>query len=144
MDRTKQHKEKTRGVGGGGSKAKDMKQSVLNKTRLHLTFLHPLNQHGVYFTAPFSLFSGYLWGAAAQPLISHHLMVFEDTADSYWAIIAHPLSLLPCLCGDLWSAQRHSHPASLEEEGCAWASPSWEEKKKTSLAFRTLQVHLVY
>lgn len=31
--------------------------------------------------------------AAAHPLISHHLTVFEVTADSYWAVIALPLSL---------------------------------------------------
>lgn len=34
-----------------------------------------------------------LWGAAAHPLVSHHLTVFEVTADSYWAVMALPLSL---------------------------------------------------
>lgn len=83
-----------------------------------------------------------LWEAAA--LISHHLTVFEVTADSYWAVMALPLCLaqVPAFTRPL----KYSHtllPSLSSQQwrkGCVWAGPCW----KSSLGFRSLQVHLAY
>lgn len=59
-----------------------------------------------------------LWVAASHPLISHNLTVSEVTAESYWALMALPLSLagVPYFSGSLKSSHTLTHSASAQEE----------------------------
>lgn len=83
-----------------------------------------------------------LLGASAHPLTSHHLTVFEVTADSYWAVMAPPLSLAQVPAFTLKRSQTRSCPCL--SGGGRGASGLVPADKKPSPGFHALQVHLVY
>lgn len=87
-----------------------------------------------------------LWEATAHPLISHHLTVFGVTADSYWAVIALPLSLaqVPAFARPLKCSYTHIPNLCQRGRGVSGLVPAKKKKRKAKFLYYPLQVHLAY